>query len=165
MILCGKCSYLKKSLQRLFPIIVLRRLDLPWADTASGTQGQDPPLEKADFGTLRVAGSTALGTLPQTHSQQACLQHWGHRYWDGWWSHLAQAGVCLEAKVLPVPSLNPEALGWAGYAQLWLVLILLMLFVWGAARFSRNPQSQTWPEFIFHSIPRSFPWTSVFQHS
>lgn len=98
------------------------------------------------------------------------LQHWGRRDWDGWWSHLVQAGVCLEAKVLPVPSLKPEALGWAGYAQLWLVLTPLTLLVWGAALprsrkcFSCNPQSQAWPELIFNSIPGSFPWTSAFQH-
>lgn len=111
--------------------------------------------QESRFGTLisiRVAASTALGTLPQTHSQQTHFQHWGHRSWDGWWSHLVQAGVCLEAKVLPVPSLNPEALAWAGYAQLWLILTPLTLFVPGAApprsqkRFSRNPQSQAQPE-------------------
>lgn len=109
--------------------------------------GPGSSTQEADFGTLlsmRGAGSTVLGTLPQSHSQQSCLQHWGHRYWDGWWSHLAQAGVCLRPRCflcLPwtlrpwdeqgMPSSDLSWPRWCCLCEEW-------------PRFSRNPQSQTW---------------------
>lgn len=65
---------------------------------------------------MSMAACTVLGIVhPEALPADFLLQEQGHGYRDGWWRILVLAGgVCLEDKVLPVPSLNPHHLGQVG---------------------------------------------------
>ena len=116
MILCGKSKYLKNSHTSCFPALFSEGRSCPEPTELQGPTAEDLGSRKRIWDTDFHENSSMCCFRHKSswkHSQQTCLlQEQGHRYQDGWWRSLVQAGgVCLEDKVLPVPSLNPEHLG------------------------------------------------------